>query len=530
MHRTLARQLRKLDLTPADLPSLESWRDFVTQVADIYQSNDDERRMAERAMEISSKEMRTLMDKLAERNSLLQREIEKHADTSQKLKYAATHDALTGLPSRSVMLEELGRCLGRGNTAATYAILFIDLDDFKIINDSLGHNVGDEVLKHFSKRLCEVAGRAPEMSPLVCRLGGDEFVVLLRSIKTADNVVDLAGAIRSTLSETVELAGQRLTLSASVGVLFGTPAYREAGELLRDADTAMYRAKHAGKGRHAVFDAAMHLETLDRLRMEQDLRAAIEQDQFRVVYQPLVNMESGQLYGFESLLRWHHPAKGLLLPASFMDMAEQSGQIVPVGKQALLAVCKDIALWRAQGLSTEGFSVAVNFSRRQIKEGSIIEDIKEACRSTGIHPSSLTVELTENAFVSDAESLTRTCTSIQKLGCQLHMDDFGTGLSSLSSLHEMPFDGVKIDRSFVSRITQRREHTAIVSSIIMLAHNLGLRVVAEGIETIEQLVQLQACDCDLGQGYLFARPLEPQNVPDWFHRAGEHRSPLRMAA
>lgn len=530
MHKTLARQLRKLGLTSSDLPSLESWRDFVTQVADIYQSNDDERRMAERAMEISSKEMRTLMDKLAERNTRLQSEIEKHADTSQKLKYAATHDALTGLPSRSVMLEELGRCLGRGNTAATYAILFIDLDDFKIINDSLGHNVGDEVLKHFSKRLCEVSSRAPEMSPLVCRLGGDEFVVLLRSIKTSDAVVDLANAIRTTLSETVTLSSQRLTLSASVGVLFGTPAYREAGELLRDADTAMYRAKHAGKGRHAVFDTAMHLESLDRLRMEQDLRSAIEEEQFRVVYQPLINMESGKLYGFESLLRWHHPTKGLLLPGSFMDLAEQSGQIVPVGKQALLNVCKDIARWRAAGLYDEGFTVAVNFSRRQIKEGSIIDDIRNACETTKIRPDMLTVELTENAFVSDAESLARICTSIQNIGCQLHMDDFGTGLSSLSSLHEMPFDGVKIDRSFVSRITQRREHTAIVSSIIMLAHNLGLRVVAEGIETMEQLAQLQACDCDLGQGYLFARPLEAHNVPDWFRQTDEGNRTRRQAA
>ncbi len=527
MHRTLARQLRKLGMTGDDLPDLASWKRFVEQMSEVYQSNDDDRHLIDRAMRTSSQEMRELMRKLEERNALLTQEIERHAATAQKLHFAATHDTLTGLPSRSVMLEELGQCLKRADLGdAQYAVLFIDLDDFKVINDSLGHNVGDEVLKYFSSRLCDVCDRSPGLSPMVCRLGGDEFVVLLRDAGTRDGVLQLTAQIRAELSQTVVIAGQRLMLSASVGVLMGTTSYRDPGDLLRDADTAMYRAKHGGKGRHVIFDARMHQESMARLRTEQELRAAVEGGQVKVVYQPLMEMESGRALGFESLLRWQHPERGLLSPDAFLDVADQSGLMVPIGRAALRTVCEDMASWRARGVDIENLSVAVNFSRRQVRELSFVGEIADACSSAGIRPDQLTVELTESVFMADQDSLRDTCDRVRALGCKLHMDDFGTGLSSLASLHEMPFDGVKIDRSFVSRITGQREHSAIVSSIIMLAHNLGLQVVAEGVETVSQLVQLQACDCDVGQGYLFARPMPASEVVRWMHDA----RPVRRAA
>ncbi|MFO0831070.1 MAG: EAL domain-containing protein [Phycisphaerales bacterium] len=523
MHRTLARQLRKLGLTAQDLPGLDAWTHFVTQVSGVYQSNDDDRHLIDRAMQTSSHEMRELMRKLEERNALLTGEIERHAATARKLQFAATHDTLTGLPSRSAMLEELGRCMKRAELGdAQFAVLFIDLDDFKVINDSLGHSVGDEVLKHFTARLCGVCDRAPELVPMVCRLGGDEFVVLLRDVQSREQVLRLTATVRDELAGPTTIAGQRLTISASVGILMGTTTYREPGELLRDADTAMYRAKHGGKGRHVIFDMKMHEESLRRLRTEQELRAAMEGGQVLVVYQPLIELESGRPVGFESLLRWQHPQRGLLSPDAFLEVADESGLMVPIGRAALRTVCRDVASWRGAGVGIEGMRVAVNFSRRQVREPTFVDDLRDACGQNGVEPRQLTVELTENVFVADADCLRERCEQVRALGCGLHMDDFGTGLSSLSCLHEMPFDGVKIDRSFVSRITNRREHTAIVGSIIMLAHNLGLHVVAEGVENVGQLAQLQACDCDIGQGYLFARPMRAEEVVPWL---GEHAAP-----
>lgn len=517
MHRLLARQLRKLGMSDSDLPSLETWQRFVSQVSEIYQSNDDDRHLIDRAMQTSSQEMRDLMRKLEERNALLTQEIERHASTARQLHFAATHDVLTGLPSRAVMLEELGRSLRRAEVGdAQFAVLFIDLDDFKVINDSLGHAVGDEVLRYFSSRLCSVCDRAPNLVPMVCRLGGDEFVILLRDVRSPQEVVGLTSAVRDAVQANVVIAGQRLSLSASVGVLLGTPSYKDPGDLLRDADTAMYRAKHGGKGRHVIFDTTMHQESLARLRTEQELREAVEGGQVRVVYQPLVEVQSGRTSGFESLLRWQHPRRGLLSPDAFLEVADQTGLMLPIGRAALRTVCGDIAQWRSKGLDVDAMSVAVNFSRRQVREASFLDDIRAACASSDIRPSHLTVELTESVFVANMDALRSTCERVRSLGCGLHMDDFGTGLSSLSSLHEMPFDGVKIDRSFVSRISNNNQHTAIVHSIIMLAHNLGLKVVAEGVETVEQLSLLRACDCDYGQGYLFARPMPAGDVVDWY--------------
>lgn len=533
MHRTLARQLRKLGLTAETPPGPAAWRSLLEQVGTVYAATDDDRHLMNRAMETSSHEMHELMRRLAERNTLLTHEMELHAMTAKKLHFSATHDALTGLPSRAVVLDELARCLRSQNTdGAGYAVLFLDLDDFKVINDSLGHNLGDEVLKHFSRELCAVCHEATNLDPVVCRLGGDEFVVLLRRSDSRESVTQLAQRVRERLTQPAEVGGQRLTLSVSIGILMASDGYREPGELLRDADTAMYRAKQGGKGRHVVFDTHMHHETVERLRTEQDLRAALELGQFTMVYQPLVTLDSGEVHAFEALLRWNHPTHGVVSPVGFLDVAEQTGLIVPIGRAALRQVCRDLASWRAGGMNIDDVTVAVNFSRRQAKDASFVQDIISACEETGLTPASLCVELTESVFVSDSSGLRPTCDQIRSLGCKLHMDDFGTGLSSLSTLHEMPFDGVKIDRSFISRLTSRREHTAIVSSIIMLAHNLGLKVVAEGVENVGQLAQLQACDCDFGQGYLFARPLEARAVQSWHkhnHAAASGRY-LRMAA
>ncbi|MCA9292718.1 MAG: EAL domain-containing protein [Phycisphaerales bacterium] len=530
MHSILTRQLRKLGLKPHELPSTEAWVRFIADISQAFRGYDEDRYLMQRAMELSSKEMRELMDRLARQNEQLQTQIRQNAAHTDRLRHAATHDTLTGLPNRAALLEAATACIRERNGAApSFALIFIDLDDFKVINDSLGHDIGDQVLKLLAERLDGVAHEAPETEPLTCRLGGDEFVILLRNINDSETAVDVADRLHDAMRKPFTLAHHSFVLSASMGLLVNDATYSDASEMLRDADAAMYRAKINGKAGHAVFHPGMHNESVQRLRVEQDLRAAIGKGQFHVAYQPVIQLESGQLTAFESLLRWRHPERGLVRPDFFLDVAEQTGLIVPIGREVLKHIAKDVRSWDQAGPKTH-FRIAVNFSRRQLCEPSLIDDLLRVTDESNLTPDRLAVEVTESSVVADADQVTDVLRTIRERGCNVYMDDFGTGLSSLSSLHSMPFDAVKIDRAFMRHITEQRHHAAIVMSIVMLAHNLGLGVIGEGIESVDQLVQLQASDCDMGQGYLFSRPLNAHDVPDWIASEGVQWRQIRQAA
>jgi diguanylate cyclase (GGDEF)-like protein len=524
MHRTLARQLRKLGLAPTSPPEQQGWTTFLDAVSLAYTSNDEDRNMIERAMAVSSAEMRELMTRLEERNRSLQGEIDRHAQTTERLRYAATHDQLTGLCSRATLLEELSRCVrkmqARGSTdnSKGYALLFIDLDDFKLINDSLGHDIGDQVLVGLARRLEEVCTKRPSLGPMICRLGGDEFVILLRSASDPGQVERAAAAIQDALKSPI-LAGQhRLVLSASIGLLAGDSTHRDAGDVLRNADLAMYHAKTTGKGRHALFDSGMYTRSLQRLTTEQELRAAIDHDQLELVYQPVINLESGRIRAVESLVRWNHPERGPMSPADFIDIAEKTGLIVPMGTKIFEMSARDLLTWRNAGVDRDDLSINVNISRRQLIDGNVMADMEAAGSHAGVPASRFILEVTENSVVSDTEKAAQVLARLRETGAKIYMDDFGTGLSSLSCLHQMPFDAVKIDRSFVSRVNNERGPAAVVVSIVGLAHNLGMRVVAEGVETVAQLSLLQACDCDDAQGYFFAKPMRNREFIDWLSR------------
>lgn len=513
MHPALARQLRRLGLSASDLPPLPQWARFVTEVSDVYRSHDEDRALLERAMAVSSGEMRQLMEKLSERNQRLQAEIDRHARTSERLHYAATHDTLTGLPSRAVMLEELGRSLSQG--PRRFALLFIDLDDFKVINDSLGHDVGDQVLVAVSRRLVDEGAAAPELEPLVCRLGGDEFVVLLRSIGSRDGAVRMAERYREAIGETLLIDRHRLKLTASIGLLMGDESYADVNAALRDADTAMYRAKSAGKGRHAVFDAQMHAQAIERMRTAVELNRGIEGGEFFLMFQPVVAVESGALGALEALVRWRHPERGIVGPGEFIEVAESTGVILQVGTWVLEEAARVISRLRRAGVVGPHVRMSVNVSKRQINDGNLVEAIESASLKAGISPDALIVEVTESSVMGDERRVTDVLQQVRARGCLTYMDDFGTGLSSLGTLHQMPFDAVKIDRAFLKHMSERRDHAAVVMAIVLLAHNLGLRVVAEGVETHGQFAQLQASECDFAQGFLFAKPMVEADLVPW---------------
>lgn len=529
MHRTLLRQLRKHGLGPEHAPSADAWAAFVREVARSYDGHDEHRYLLQRAMEISAEEMRTLAQSLASKNALLELEIQEHARTAAKLRYAATYDALTGLPSRRALLDELAQRIALG---ARYAVLFLDLDDFKVINDSLGHEVGDHVLRGVADRLREALTPLDSLAPYASRLGGDEFVVLLRTVSDERSVLRAVERIRDAFTRPVVAGQQSFALSASVGMLMGKPEYLDAHDVLRDADTAMYRAKVSGKGRCAVFNDYMHAENLDRMRLIQDLWHGIERREFVLAYQPVIDATSGRLAAFETLLRWKHPTRGMVQPDSFIEVAEHSGAIVDIGRQAIDSACAQLAGWTRLGVLGDSVRVSVNISKRQMSEDGILDHIFDACARHRLSPERLILEVTESTVMADLERVSAVLDTARAHGCLVYMDDFGTGLSSISTLHRMPFDTVKIDRSFVRHVSTDRAHAAVVQSIVTLAHNLGLSVVAEGVEHLGQLAQLQACDCDFVQGYLFSRPLPVEDVPDWVAASDRafNTGPAREAA
>lgn len=427
-------------------------------------------------------------------------------ESREHFRHAAFHDALTGLPNRSLFTDHLRVALRRAhqNEKYLFGVLFLDLDRFKNINDSLGHPCGDELLKLVARRL-EMCIRQTDM---VARFGGDEFAILLDAIQDASDAVRIAEKVQQVISEPFKLSSHEAITTASIGVALSTSGYTEAEDIIRDADTAMYRAKDRGKARCEIFDTAMHTRAVTLLRLESDLRRALEKDELCVYYQPIVSLASGELHGFEALVRWQHPERELVSPDDFIPLAEETGLILPIGLRVLRDACNQLRKWQQYSLSNRDLIMSVNLSGKQLMQLDLIERIEEVLHESQINPWHLKLEITETVVMENPELAAVTLAKLRSLGVRLSIDDFGTGYSSLSYLNRFPVDTLKIDRSFVTSMNAADENLQIVKTIVTLAGNLGMQVVAEGVETEEQLEQLRLLKCQYGQGFLFAKPLD----------------------
>ncbi|HET6232480.1 MAG TPA: EAL domain-containing protein [Longimicrobiaceae bacterium] len=433
-------------------------------------------------------------------------EVTERKRVEEQLRHDAMHDALTGLPNRHLFMERLGRLVERRRRGGTgFAVLFLDLDRFKVVNDSLGHHVGDELLVEVARRLRECAA-----GDTVARLGGDEFAVLLESVAGEDEARAAAELLAEVVAVPVVLSGYEVFTGASVGIALGSGGERPE-HLLRNADMAMYRAKASGVARCEVFDRAMHDAALGRLRLETDLRRAAERGEFRLHYQPIVSLRTGAIAGVEALLRWQHPVRGLIPPAEFVPVAEETGAILPIGDWVMREGCRQLAEWRAE-FPRARMAVSINLSAKQFAQRDLVEKIADTLRETGLDPRHLKLEITESAVMESTESAGAMLRQLKALGIQVQMDDFGTGYSSLSSLHRLPLDGLKIDRSFIGRMEEENGTGALVRTIAVLARGLGLAVIAEGVETQAQLEGVRELGCDYAQGYLISRPVDTEGI------------------
>jgi diguanylate cyclase (GGDEF)-like protein/PAS domain S-box-containing protein len=430
-------------------------------------------------------------------------DINERKQFEQQLMRQAFYDVLTGLPNRALLQDRLVQALVRsGRLGKRAGLVFLDLDNFKLINDSLGHQAGDRLLVEAAQRL-RASVRAGDT---VARLGGDEFVVLLEYLSTEADAVPVAETIGRSFAAPFTIDGRELVVTASLGIALAEAGQDDGQSLLRDADVAMYRAKAAGKGRHVVFDPSMHSDTLARLELESDLRRALDREELRVFYQPIVLTESGAMAEVEALVRWPHPEKGMISPASFIPMAEESGLILRLGRWVLREACRETAAWHAQHPFAPPLTVSVNLSPRQFQQPRLVEDVAQILVETGLPAHCLKLEITETTIMADVEATIATLWSLKALGIQIAIDDFGTGHSSLAYLKRLPLDVLKVDASFVRGIGEQREDRAIVRAIISLAASLDLQVTAEGVETAEQAALLRSWGCDRCQGYHFGRP------------------------
>jgi diguanylate cyclase (GGDEF)-like protein len=434
-------------------------------------------------------------------------------ESKDHFRHAAFHDALTNLPNRSLLAENLKFVIERAKQHQDYqfAVLFLDLDRFKNVNDSLGHSIGDQLLIAMARRL-EGCIREVDM---VARLGGDEFAILLDGIADSSVATAMAGRIKEKLQAPFSLSGHEVFTTTSIGIALSATGYDHPEVMLRDADTAMYRAKDQGKACYRVFDKGMHTRAVYLLQMENDLRRAIDREELRVYYQPIVSLENGQLAGFEALLRWQHPERGFISPADFIPMAEDTGLILPIGMWTLKLACQQLAKWQWQRPASRQLFMSVNLSGKQLAQRGLVDQIRETLEETHVDPRHLKLEITESAMMENAESAAQLLRRLKALGLQLSIDDFGTGYSSLGYLHRFPVDILKIDRSFIGRIGEAAENIEIVRTIISLAENMGMEVVAEGVETLAQLRQLRKLNCQLGQGYLFSRAVDAASIDAW---------------
>jgi diguanylate cyclase (GGDEF)-like protein len=439
-------------------------------------------------------------------NEELTKEVCERKQVEEQLRHNAFHDGLTDLANRALFMDHLQLALARDKRHEDYqfAVLFLDLDRFKIVNDSLGHIVGDKLLVGIARRLETVMRPGDTVS----RLGGDEFTILLDDLGDAVEAKTVAERLLRELAMPYNLGGHEVFITVSIGIALSSPDYHRPEDILRDADTAMYRAKQLGKARYEVFNQAMHTRAMDLLWLERDLRRAVERQELFLQYQPIISLDTGALHGFEALVRWQHPERGLILPMKFIPIAEETGLIIPIGRWVLGEACRQMRQWQVMPPTNELLTMSVNLSGKQFMQPDLLEQIQELLRETGLDPRSLKLEITESVVMENIETATRTLEQLRALGVELSIDDFGTGYSSLSYLQRFPVSTLKIDRSFVSRMTESEGTAEIVGTIMKLAQTLGMDVVAEGVETEQQQAQLRALECEFGQGYYFSKPMD----------------------
>ena len=451
-------------------------------------------------------------DTAAERPNLIFQihDITDKKETDDKLLYDATHDALTGLSNRACFMERLERGMikSRENPLHKISLLFIDLDRFKVINDSLGHLLGDRLLIEIARRLCEC------MRPhdTVARLGGDEFTILVEGNHEPEEVTKIADRIQQKLADSFDLGGHKIYSSASIGILHNSKKYNQAEDLMRDADTAMYQAKRAGKACYKVFNDRMHTAVKEVLLLETELRRAIENDDLSVYFQPICSLASGEIEGFEALARWEHRDSGMIAPHKFISLAEEIGLIDKLGGQILSKACRQIRLLNEETTARPPYFLSVNLSCKQFSRQHLAEEIKAILDAENFSPHLLKTEITESVFFDYKESATRTLTELRAYGIEISIDDFGTGYSNLSYLTQLPISTLKIDRSFITPLEKGGGGAQVVRAIILLAQNLGLRVIAEGVENNVQLEHLKMLGCDSVQGFYFAEPMNFESI------------------
>ena len=426
------------------------------------------------------------------------------AKTVAAMQHQAFHDSLTGLPNRALFLDRLNGTLTRARNAVGHqlAVLFIDVDRFKVVNDSLGHAAGDDLLVQVGRRLRACIREVDT----VARLGGDEFAILVDDPGGSEEIVVLAERVLEHLQPPFTLSAKEISVSAAVGVALGT-GHELAADLLRNADLAMYRAKADGRGHFALYEPVMHSDVIRRLDLEGELRRAVANRELVLHYQPLVDLGSGIVRGAEALVRWDHPTHGLVPPTDFIPLAEETGLISPIGEWVLREAAARAVAWQQTLGPLQRFEISVNLSARQLQTGRLSEDVEAVLKATGLHPSTLNLELTETMLMEDSEKVVEILRDLKRLGVRLAIDDFGTGYSSLAYLQRFPLDTLKIDRSFVSRVGEGGDGAALATAIVSLARTLGLDTVAEGIEEEHQVGALAALGCSTGQGFLFSRPL-----------------------
>jgi len=499
VHKLLVRQIDKhLGGSRDTTPGMAA---FLKAVDAAYQQADDDRALLERSMDIASREM-------IARYNQLQQALEHSRKAEEQLVHQALHDALTDLPNRVLFLDRVEHALSRSRRyPKTVAVLYVDLDDFKRVNDSFGHAAGDELLIAVATRLRPLLRR----SDTCARLGGDEFAIVLEDAESTESAQTVAERILAVLRAPFPLGGRDVFVGASIGIAAAEESL-SAGDLVRNADMAMYVAKTSGKRRVTVFEPTMYSALVRRAELEQELRGAIARSEFALHYQPIVQLESRVVTGMEALIRWEHPNRGRISPLEFIPIAEQSGMIVDLGRWVLHEACRECVRWGLAHDSLSDIGVTVNISGREIREPGFVAGVREALHATGLIPSRLTLEMTENVFVGHESATIDHMIALRKLGVRIAIDDFGTGYSSLSYLQQFPVDILKIDKSFVDRITMGDEESTLSRAVLALGSALGIRTVAEGIETDAQYECLRELGCELGQGYFIARPLEAERA------------------
>jgi diguanylate cyclase (GGDEF)-like protein len=447
-----------------------------------------------------------LEQRVRQRTAQLEQEIAERLQVQERLLHLALHDVLTGLPNRTWFMKRLEQLLQQVHQQSGYhfAVLFLDCDRFQAVNDSLGHLVGDQLLVSIARRI-ELCLRPGTM---LCRLGGDEFAILLQDIEKPSDTIKVANGILQELAAPFQIGDYQVFTNVSIGIAMGSDIYKQPEHILRDADTAMYRAKANGKACYQMFEQTMHSRALHNFQLESDLRHALERHELIAYYQPIIRLDNNQIDSFEALVRWNHPEKGLVDPSKFIPIAEETGLVMAIDLFVLQQACQQLRNWRDEGLADASLTMNVNLSVKHFMSFDLLKQIDHVLRETGITGSSLRLEITESDIMENAEFAGKIISQLRDRHIQLSIDDFGTGYSSLSYLHRLPIDHLKIDRSFVMRIGKNGKNTEIIRAIIALAKSLDMFTIAEGVETQDQLDQIRELKCEFCQGYLFSKPVE----------------------